>query len=149
MQTLLRLSVYWWNEPFSWTAFGLVSIYSQLSLESVHVGTFIVLHKLAEVIFPCWRLPANPYILRSDFVKFWFEPLSFVFLRREISDSFSSLKLLFTSSGWTSMLKQGSNSKIENISPSSSPVLQYKITYLIHFPRKQHNFASSLFQQPV
>ena len=24
MQTLLRLSVYWWNEPFSWTVFGLV-----------------------------------------------------------------------------------------------------------------------------
>ena len=33
MQTLLPLSVYWWNEPFSWTAFGLVNFFSQLFLE--------------------------------------------------------------------------------------------------------------------
>ena len=32
MQTLLRLSVYW-NEPFSWTAFSLVNVCSQLFLE--------------------------------------------------------------------------------------------------------------------
>ena len=77
------------------------------------------------------------HTLGSDFV-FWFELLSFVFLRREINDCFSSLKLLFTSSGWTSMLKQGSNSKFGNISPSSSSVPQYEIIYLIHFPWKQH-----------
>ena len=65
------------------------------------------------------------------------------FLRREISDSLSSLKLLFTSSGWTSILKQRSNSKFGSISPTSSPMLQYEIIYFIHFPWKQH------YQQPI
>ena len=98
-----------------------------------HLLFFVNRLKLFFLVDGCQRI----HTLRSDFV-FWFELLSFAFLRREISDSFSSLKLLFTSSGWTSMLKQGSNSKFGNISPSSSPVLQYEIIYLIHFPWKQH-----------
>ena len=141
MQTLLRLSVYWGNEPLSWTAFGLVNVCSQVFFGEINGSQFMLEHllfflnrlKSFFLVDGCQRIQT----FRSDFV-FWFELLSFAFLQREISDSFSSLKLLFTSSGWTSMLKQRSNSKFGNISPSSSPVLQYEIIYLIHFPWKQH-----------
>ena len=115
-----------WNKPFSWTAFGrafgLVNVCRSALFGEIDGSRFMLEDLLFFVnqlksFFPvdgCQRL----HILRSDFV-FWFELLSFAFLRREISDSFSSLKLLFIISGWTSMLKQGSNSKFGNISPSS------------------------------
>ena len=91
-----------------------VSFFWRNKWKSVHVGAFIVLLKSVEVIFPCRRLPAN----QISFFDLNCCHLSYlVYLRREISDSFSALKLLFTSAGWTSMLKQGSNSKFGNISP--------------------------------
>ena len=132
MQTLLRLSVYWWNEPFSWTAFGLLNVCSQFFGE-INGSQFILEHLLFFVnqlksFFPvdgCQRI----HTLRSDFV-FWFELLLFALLRREISNSFSSLKLLFTSSGWTLMLKQGSRSRVHTVMKSHEKLWNLKM----HFP---------------